>query len=93
MPSPASKTGPAAHLAPRPRSGPPLSPSSFATDRFGAFLDSNLEREFWCWLNPQAVKTDATTLLMLGRRRRRWTRALWRPGRALKSTTTLTTRR
>lgn len=54
---------PASRLAPR--SGPPLSPSSFATDRFGAFLDSNLEREFWCWLNPQAVKTDATTLLML----------------------------
>lgn len=51
-----------ARLAPR---GPPLTPSSFATDRFGAFLDSNLEEEFWDWLNPQAVKTDATMLLML----------------------------
>lgn len=45
--------------------GPPLTPSSFATDRFGAFIDSALEKEFWDWLNPQAVKTDATTLLML----------------------------
>lgn len=45
--------------------GPPLTPSSFATDRFGAFLDAALEAEFWDWLNPQAVKTDATTLLML----------------------------
>ena len=49
-------------LVPR---GPPLTPSSFATDRFGAFLDAALEAEFWDWLNPQAVKTDATTLLML----------------------------
>ena len=49
-------------LVPR---GPPLTPSSFATDRFGAFVDAALETEFWNWLNPQAVKTDATTLLML----------------------------
>ena len=49
-------------LVPR---GPPLTPSSFATDRFGAFVDAALEAEFWDWLNPQAVKTDATTLLML----------------------------
>ena len=49
-------------LVPR---GPPLTASSFATDRFGAYVDSSLEKEFWDWLNPQAVKTDATTLLML----------------------------
>ena len=49
-------------LVPR---GPPLTASSFATDRFGAYVDAPLEAEFWNWLNPQAVKTDATTLLML----------------------------
>ena len=50
---------------PRGPRGPPLTPSSFATDRFGAFCNSKLEKEFWDWLNPQAVKTDTTTLCML----------------------------
>ena len=45
--------------------GPPLTASSFTTDRFGSYVDASLEKECWDWLNPQAVKTDATTLLML----------------------------